>query len=101
MREAYPEISRRRTEVLALAPHPVDELTRYWRQAEIPFPGLADPERTVFARYDVRSAVLSLGQRPGLFVIDTGGIVRFVHHGRQQWEIPTMGELFDVLERLA
>lgn len=87
--------------MLAVAPHPVDDLTRYWRQAEIPFPGLADPERAVFALYDVRRAVLSLGQRPGLFVIDASGIVRFGHRGRQQWEIPTMGELLDVLERLA
>lgn len=63
----------------------------------MPFPCLADPHRAVYRLYHVLSRLWSLGQRPGLYIIDREGIVRYVYLGTQQWEIPT-NKL--VLERL-
>lgn len=66
----------------------------------MPFPCLADEDRRVFRLYDVKSSLISLGQRPGLFVIDGQGIVRFAHLGWQQWEIPSIEETLRQLDTL-
>ena len=51
----------------------------------------------MFQAYDVTSRAWSLGQRPGLYVIDTRGIIRFAQVGAHQWNIPTNREVVDVL----
>jgi hypothetical protein len=48
----------------------------------------------------VISTILSLGQRPALFVVDAEGIVRFDSIGGQQWEIPTNENVLSVLASL-
>ena len=44
--------------------------------------------------------MVSLGQRPGLFVIDGEGVVRHAHLGFQQWEIPSVDETLKQLDAL-
>jgi hypothetical protein len=51
--------------------------------------------------FDVKSAAVSLGQRPGLFVINGDGVVRFAYLGWQQWEILTVDETLAQLDALA
>ncbi|MSQ14166.1 MAG: redoxin domain-containing protein [Dehalococcoidia bacterium] len=83
-----PHFRTANAQILAVAPATVEEAQRYLARAPLPFPVLADPECEVFARYGVASRATSLGQRPGLFVVDAEGVVQFAHIGRQQWEIP-------------
>jgi peroxiredoxin len=87
-------------EVLAIAPDRVENARRYFENNAIPFPCLADPDRKVFRQYDVKSAMISLGQRPGLLIIDREGVVRYAHLGWQQWEIPTVDETLEQLDAL-
>jgi deoxyinosine 3'endonuclease (endonuclease V) len=54
----------------------------------------------VFRQYDVKSAIVSLGQRPGLFVIDGEGIVRYAYLGWQQYEIPSVDETLKQIDAL-
>ena len=70
------------------------------RDNPYPFPLLADSDHTVFDRYDVVSTMMSLGQRPALFVIDRDGIVRFDSIGTQQWQIPTNDNVLQVVGQL-
>ena len=86
--------------MIAIAPDTVENAQRYFQANDIPFPMLADADRTVFRQYDVKSAMISLGQRPGLFIIDAEGTVRFAHLGFQQWEIPTVDETLKQLDAL-
>ena len=44
--------------------------------------------------------MVSLGQRPGLFVIDKEGVVRYAYLGWQQWEIPSVDETLRELDAL-
>jgi hypothetical protein len=44
--------------------------------------------------------MMSLGQRPGLFVIDAAGVVRFEEVGAQQYNIPPNERVLAVLESL-
>jgi len=100
LRDRYSEFQERGAEVIAIAPDTVENARRYFEQNEIPFPCLPNPDRTVFRQYDVRSAMVSLGQRPGLFVIDKEGLVRYAYLGWQQWEIPSVDETLEQLDRL-
>ena len=101
MRDRYSEFEERGAEVLAIAPDTLENAQRYFQANDIPFPCLPDPDREVFRQYDVKSAMISLGQRPGLFVIDMEGVVRYAHLGWQQWEIPSVDETLQQLDALA
>ena len=46
------------------------------------------------------SRLISLGQRPALFVIDAEGVVRFEEVGAQQYNIPPNDKVLEVLESL-
>lgn len=88
-------------EVLAIAPHSIEEARAYITKQDIPFPCLADPDRAVFRMYDVKSSAFSLGQRPGLFIVDKDGVVRFASLGWQQWEIPSVDQTLAQIDALA
>ena len=87
-------------QLLAIAPDSLEHAQSYFQRNEIPFPCLADPERKVYRQYDVKSALVSLGQRPGLFIVDGDGVVRYAHLGWQQWEIPSVEETLRELDGL-
>ncbi len=92
MRERYGEFQERGAEVIAIAPDTQERARAYFEKNDMPFPCLADPERSVFRVYDVKSALVSLGQRPGLFIVDGTGVVRYAYLGWQQWEIPSIDQ---------
>jgi len=101
LRDRYSEFQERGAQVIAIAPDTLDNARRYFETNDIPFPCLPDPDREVFRLYDVRSALVSLGQRPALFIIDKDGIVRYAYLGWQQWEIPSVDETLEQLDALA
>jgi peroxiredoxin Q/BCP len=100
LRDRYGEFTERGAELIAIAPDTLENAQRYFQSNDIPFPCLPDPNRGVFRQYDVKSAMISLGQRPGLFVIDRAGVVRYAYLGWQQWEIPTVDETLRQLDAL-
>lgn len=101
MRDRYSEFQERGAEVLAIAPDTAENARSYSERSGLPFPCLPDPERKVFRMYDVKSTLVSLGQRPALFIVDREGIVRFAHLGWQQWEIPAIDETLRRLDALS
>ncbi len=100
MRDRIEEFEERGVQLLAIAPDSLEHAQSYFQRNEIPFPCLADPERKVYRQYDVKSALVSLGQRPGLFIVDGDGVVRYAYLGWQQWEIPSVEETLRELDGL-
>ena len=100
MAEQHEEFARAGVEVIAVLNDSPEGARTYFPQHTIPFPCLLDPEHEVYDRYQVESKALSLGQRPGLFVIDREGMVRYAHIGWQQWEIPRNAEVLEVCRRV-
>ncbi len=96
MADQYPEFARTGSEVLVIVNDSMENALAYLRRHTFPVPLLVDPTHKVYDVYQVESKVLSLGQRPGLFVIDLDGIVRYSHTGRQQWEIPRNADVLRV-----
>jgi peroxiredoxin len=86
--------------VVAIAPDSPEDVAKFVRDNDYPFPLLADADHTVFDAYDVVSTMMSLGQRPALFVVDTEGKVRFDSIGTQQWQIPSNDNVLAVIASL-
>ena len=86
---------------MTIAPDTLDPARSFFERESITFPCLPDPDREVFRMYDVKSAMISLGQRPGLFIVDKDGVVRYAYLGFQQWEIPSVDETLAELDALS
>jgi len=102
LRQDYEQFLSREAEVLVIAPDTLDNAQAYFKKNQLPYPGLIDDTQTVYEQFDIQSRMLSMGQRPGLFIIDKGGIVRYAYLGTQQWEIPSNTEVLaqlDILEK--
>ena len=70
MTEQYREFIDAGVQILAVV-HGSEETARdYLQRHGIPFPCLVDTSHEVYDLYQVESKAISLGQRPGLFVID-------------------------------
>lgn len=96
MTEQYHEFVGAGAEVLAVVKASREEAASFFSKRPVPFPCLVDPERRVYDLYGVESKAVSLGQRPGLFVVDRQGVVRYGHIGWQQWDIPSNAEVLGV-----
>jgi peroxiredoxin len=86
--------------VVAIAPDTAEGVARFVRDDAYPFSLLPDEHHEVFDAYDVVSRLMSLGQRPAMFVVDREGTVRFDSIGTQQWEIPSNETVLAVLASL-
>ncbi len=101
MRDDYSAFRARGAEIVCVAPHSLTETSRLAAELRLPFPVLADPGHRVFDAYGVHRRLLSLGQRPAVYVVDHNGRIRYAHVGRQQWEIPPSSRVLAVLDSLA
>jgi peroxiredoxin Q/BCP len=100
LRDDYERFTGLDAEVLAISAESPQRSEAYLRSHPLPYPTLVDAEHEVFDAYDVTSRLMSLGQRPGLFVIDADGVVRFEEVGAQQYNIPPNEQVLKVLESL-
>jgi peroxiredoxin len=100
LRDDYERFTSHDAEVLAISAEPAARSEAYLRSHPLPYRTLVDADHAVFDAYDVTSRLISLGQRPALFVIDADGIVRFEEVGAQQYNIPPNEKVLSVLESL-
>ena len=100
MRDDYERFTALGAEVLAISAESPARSEAYLRSHPVPYPTLVDEDHKVFDAYDVTSRLISLGQRPALFVIDGEGTVRFEEVGAQQYNIPPDEKVLGVLESL-
>jgi peroxiredoxin Q/BCP len=100
LRDDYERFTALGAEVLAISAESPRRSDAYLRSHPLPYPTLIDEDHAVFDAYDVTSRMVSLGQRPGLFVLDAEGVVRFEEVGAQQYNIPPNEKVLGVLESL-
>ncbi len=98
MTKQYQEFREAGAEIVALVRDTQQAAQAFFRKSPIPFPCLVDTQGRVYHQFEVKSKLLSLGQRPALFVIDREGIVRFAYLGSQQWEIPGNKEVLKIIQ---
>jgi len=62
LRLGYPELQRRNTDILQVTCSTPEEAQLYFRQYQLSFPYLCDPERAIFPLYGIRIARAALGK---------------------------------------
>ena len=101
LRHDYPQFVERQTEVIAVGPDTKQAFQEYWKTQDIPFIGLADPEHEVARQYEQEVNLLKLGRMPAQILIDTLGIVRFVHYSNSMADITENDEILRLIENLS
>jgi len=84
LRQDYLEFVKRGAEVIAVGPEKAEVFANWWREHQMPFIGLPDPEHTVSKRY---------GQQKR-------GLIRYLHYGTSMSDIVDNGELLAKLDQL-
>ena len=97
MREDIDRFTEAGARVVAIAPDTLDGVEKFVRGNEYPFALLADVDHAVFDGYDVVSTMMSLGQRPAVFIVGRDGVVHYDSVGTQQWQIPTNSTVLEQL----
>jgi thioredoxin-dependent peroxiredoxin len=100
LRDDYERFTALGAEVLAISAESPARSESYLHSHPLPYPTLVDEDHAVFDAYDVTSRLISLGQRPALFVVDAEGAVRFEEVGAQQYNIPPNDKVIEILESL-
>lgn len=100
MREAHDTLVAAGGQIVAIAPDSVESLKKHLSKNDYPFLVLADTDGKVFDAYDVTSRLISLGQQPALFIVDTAGIVRFDAVGKSQWDLISPKQIGEELAKI-
>jgi peroxiredoxin len=88
LRQDYEAFNKRDTVVIAVGPDSKKDFKRFWKQKEIPFIGLSDPDHEVAKKYDQEVNIFKFGRVPAQMLIDKNGILRYVHYSRSMSDIP-------------
>jgi predicted nucleic-acid-binding Zn-ribbon protein/peroxiredoxin len=89
LRDAYERFQQAGAQLAAVAPCARDEAIVFRQQHNIIYPMLCDTERDAYLAFGISS------ERPGTFVIDTHGTVRFAHHVASVLDEPSTWNLVD------
>ena len=101
LRQDYDKFQASGSEVVAIGPDSVESFIHFWAEHEIPFVGLADPQKTVLKLYGQQIKLLKLGRMPAQAVVDVDGVVRYVHYGNSMQDIPKNAEILNLLATLS
>ena len=97
---AYEDIRARGAEVLVIGAGTVGDARRYAERLGVPYPVLADGDRSVYERYMLERVFLSLIQRSAIFLVDRDGTIRYAHVSTNPSRTLRAADLMSALERL-
>ena len=100
LRQDYDEFQAENTTILVVGPEDDKAFARYWRENELPFIGLPDPNYRVLKLYGQEVKIFKFGRMPAMTIIDQKGFVRFVHYGHSMSDIPENQDVLATLRAL-
>ena len=77
MGRLYKEFQSANCEILLILGEPVEKAVRYAETLHLPFPVLADAQRSAYHRYGLEK-VMAFLQRTASIVIDRAGVIRYM-----------------------
>jgi len=99
LRQGYQQFVQLNTEILVVGPEAATAFRQYWQQEDLPFIGLPDPEQTVLKLYGQEVKLFKLGRLPAQMLIDTSGLLRYVHYGHSMADIPANEEILRLIRQ--
>ena len=100
LRDGYAEFKARDAEILAIGPDSFEKNLAYWKENNLPYPGLPDPNKQVMKRYKQEVNLFKLGRMPLNAIVDRAGLIRFIHYGHSMSDIPENETLLGVIDEL-
>ncbi len=97
LRQGYQQFVDVQTEILVVGPDSAESFQQYWLQKALPFIGLPDPDQTVLHLYGQEVKLFKLGRLPAQMLINTAGMLRYVHYGHSMADIPTNEEIVQLI----
>ena len=100
MQDEYETFQGRGAEILAIGPNTEAAFRQYWKEHNIPYIGLPDPDHRVAVVYRQEVNLFKLGRMPLVCVVDTNGRIRYAHYGSSMADIPENNILLNVIDQL-
>jgi peroxiredoxin len=100
LRDGYTEFTAHRAEILAIGPDSQEKFSGYWKENNLPFPGLPDPDKRISKIYKQEVNLFKLGRMPLNAVVDRKGLIRYIHYGYSMSDIPENETLLHVIDEL-
>jgi peroxiredoxin len=100
LRQDYQEFINRNATVIVVGPEARGKFQSYWRENELPFIGLPDPQHRVLKTYGQEIKLFKWGRMPAQALIDRQGRVRFIHYGDSMSDIPKIKEILELIDQL-
>jgi len=101
LRDGYSEFVSRGAEILAIGPDDAETFEKFWREHQLPFPGLPDVKKTVSKLYKQEINLFKLGRMPLNAVVDLNGKIRYIHYGNSMADIPDNDTLWEVIDSIS
>jgi peroxiredoxin len=100
MRDHYSEFISRSAEIVAVGPDSTSSFQSYWKNENIPYVGLPDPDKKVLRLYKQEVNIFKLGRMPLNCVVDLDGRIRYVHFGSSMSDIPDNETFLRVIDQI-
>lgn len=100
LRQDYPKFVERQAEIVVVGPENPAAFAGYWKNNELPFTGLPDPQASVLKLYGQEVNLFKLGRMPAQVIVDKQGVARFVHYGHSMSDIPENAEILALLDEV-
>lgn len=91
LRDAYENVLKAGADLVAVGSGSAPKAAAFREQWQIPFGLLGDPNEEAYGAFGVTT------ERPGSFVIDSEGIIRFAHHNQSDLDTPSTWALVDAV----
>ena len=101
LRQEYNRFVKLDTEIIVAGPENAESFQKYWTKEELPFIGLPDPEHKILKLYGQETSLFKLGRLPAQMLIDTSGMLRYVHYGHSMTDIPSNKEILKLIKQIA
>jgi len=100
LRQDFQKFTDENTVILVVGPEDSKAFQKYWDENDLPFIGLPDPKHTILKLYGQEIKLFKFGRMPAMVIIDTQGVVRFVHYGHSMSDIPENKDVLGTLQAL-
>lgn len=100
LRQDYEKFTARGAEIVTIGPEKPEAFAKYFKDNDLPFVGLPDPDHSVLKLYGQQVNLFKLGRMPAQMIIDKTGTLRYIHYGHSMQDIPKNTELLELLDEL-
>jgi len=100
LRQDYDQFTARGAEIVTIGPEKPEAFAKYFKENDLPFVGLPDPDHSVLKRYGQQVKIFKLGRMPAQMIIDKDGNLRYIHYGHSMQDIPENAELLALLDEM-